>query len=177
MMWVKPEWSKANLQGRYLFSISSDEKNKGQTDYDMALGIFNDRGTALFIKDKQGNVIITEAEKNTGKTNRWYSKKEWAHIAVSWDSTIGECRIYINGVISQTNEELSSWIPNTHNKLHVGNWCCASGRKADCTIDEFRIYKRQLTEDEIKKEMKNFFKNKKNKKKVEIKFKRVIKYV
>jgi len=135
--------------------------------------IFNERGTALFIKDKQGNVIITEAERDTEETNRWYSEKKWTHVAVSWDSTIGESRIYVNSKISRTNTEVSSWQPNTHDKLCVGNWCCDSGRKADCTIDEFRKYKRLLTEGEIKQEMKFFSKIKKL---VEIKFKRVIEY-
>ena len=144
MMWAKPNWSTVGPAGYSFFSIDSGD---GTSDYFMKLLMLDNDGTVVRIIDNTGVAHICTADSGP-ESERWYSDQKWTHIAFTWDSTVGEIRIYINGEIKGgfTN---SGWITNSHENMWVGADSSDNNNNADSMIDNFRIYNRVLTGDEI----------------------------
>jgi len=81
-----------------------------------------------------------------------YPLKEWFYFVGVFDSDKGEDRIYINGVLGNTNPRSEKVVPDGDYPIYIG--CVTQGsyffRGA---LDDLVIYKRVLTEDEIKENM------------------------
>ncbi|MGB9595363.1 MAG: LamG domain-containing protein [Candidatus Poribacteria bacterium] len=81
-----------------------------------------------------------------------YPLKEWFYLVGVFDSNKGEDRIYVNGTLGSTNPRSEKVVPDGNYPIYIG--CVTQGsyffRGA---LDELVIYKRALTEDEIKQNM------------------------
>jgi len=78
---------------------------------------------------------------NTFVTNKWY------HVVVLYSTSPNQVTYYINGKLDRTitlTNQTSCWI----GPLYIGSYG-NSTRFLDGTLDELRVYNRQLTEDEI----------------------------
>jgi hypothetical protein len=78
---------------------------------------------------------------NTFVANKWY------HVAVLYGKNPNQVKYYINGELDRTltlTNQTACWI----GPLDIGSYA-ADTRFLDGTLDELRIYNRQLTEDEI----------------------------
>ena len=73
----------------------------------------------------------------------------WTHVAVTYDSTTGKARIYINGSLdSEDGSVLQGKIRTNSEPLYLG-YHCGSGHNFNGVIDEARIWNRALSADEI----------------------------
>lgn len=81
-----------------------------------------------------------------------YPLKEWYYLVGVFDSDKGEDRIYVNGVLGSANPRTEKVVPDGNFPIYVG--CVAPGAYFFVgALDELVIYKRALTDDEIKKNM------------------------
>jgi|GEM_PF-3498564 len=44
---------------------------------------------------------------------------EWYHVVVSWDGTLG--KVYVNGVLGATSEEVTTYVPGVDGRLQIGS--------------------------------------------------------
>ncbi|HGE72516.1 TPA: LamG domain-containing protein [Candidatus Poribacteria bacterium] len=73
-----------------------------------------------------------------------YSLKKWYHLAGTFDGTT--LKVFIDGEEKSSAKSPAKEVPDTATPLQVGNRFTGS-------IDEFAMYKRALTADEIKRDM------------------------
>lgn len=75
-----------------------------------------------------------------------FKKREWIHIAVTWDKKWG--KIYINGRLEGANL-LTSGLPKLPDFLQIGAKETWIGGNANASLDEFLIYRKALNEKEV----------------------------
>ena len=88
--------------------------------------------------------------RDTLDTNIIFSVNEWVHITCQFDN--GTMKIYQNGVLSASKTSMISTINNSYSNLEIGGWFKdynSSYSSFDGEIDNVRIYRNALTEDEI----------------------------
>lgn len=155
MMWVKPEWEKINNNGNYFFSLNNKCKEINDMNNEFAINfvLFENRGIVVQMKDEDDKRSIIE--QYLKEANKWYESGEWTHLAFSWDSSLGEIRIYINGKEMDVKEELSAWKTKNMSCIWVGNQHNDESKNSESKIDDFKVYNKMLTAEEVKEIMSN----------------------
>jgi len=123
--------------GYYMMNIVGDEnKNAGS----IQLSVRSNAKLRLEVFSTDNGGLETAYNENPLLTNQWY------HVAVVYSRNPNQVKFYIDGelecVRNLTNQVLC-WI----GPLYIGKY--ADSRFLDGTLDELRIYNRQLMEDEI----------------------------
>lgn len=78
-----------------------------------------------------------------------YAENEWHHITVSGNSAGTERKLYIDGeIVAQGGPSYT--MDQSNNPLQIGHWPDQDGNGVNGTIDELRIWDRQLNREEIK---------------------------
>jgi len=72
---------------------------------------------------------------------------EWLHVAVTYDKT--NIKFYLNGALRNTFAETRTLTPNT-GYLRIGTFGAVTGQTLDGAIDDPRLCKRPLSQDEIR---------------------------
>ena len=132
-MWIQPNWeSIADTEARYLFSASTYS-----APYD-DIYIYA-TGKTIRARFVNNNVITGEVSSGDVIDTGW--KNEWHHVAVTFNSTASEAKIYIDGALKDTGNFLL--LSNPATKIAVGWYLYASsysGTMFDGKIDEVVIY-------------------------------------
>jgi cysteine-rich repeat protein len=165
--------------------ISSDTCNAG-VPFSYATGGYDDGDNALMIGDYNNWVISVMQDEGTSSSQFSgvaSADGKWHHIAVTWESSTGETRLFDNGkevwrVTRAKGKQIpsgGSLIVGREQDCVGGCFDSASGAVGDISdssaqeygaqdffglIDELRIWKRVRTADEIRGAMKSHLKNK-----------------
>ena len=105
----------------------------------------------FFLEDAIDTDFIIKTDANVISVDTWY------HIAATWDFGSGKANFYINGEEAASSDGLGKF-PELTPKARIG-FNAESGYKAadngaNGIIDEFAIYDKALSADEIKRDMK-----------------------
>ncbi|MCI0496316.1 FG-GAP-like repeat-containing protein, partial [candidate division KSB1 bacterium] len=98
---------------------------------------FNDHCLALQLTHADGTVSISTSAENS------ISLDTWQHVAVTYNASINEVKMYINGaeqILTQTKAPSGNLADNTSSDLVIGNNAAASFG-FDGVIDELRMWK------------------------------------
>lgn len=108
-------------------------------------------GAFRIVVGSDGKVSVVLSTDNVG----WYGKvinstqtipeNEWTHLAVTYDGS--KTAIYINGGLDTENSEITGNINDVRNNFNYFEICNGSGA---FEVDEFQLYGRALTAEEIK---------------------------
>jgi hypothetical protein len=130
-------WVKINALGTPYASIRNAIVGKASSP-DNAFGFSN---TENKLRLRLGNVVNLDSI-STISVGQWY------HVVGTWDS-LG-MKIYINGVLDNSNTNVVSWYDNLNLPTVIGRiYTGSTGGSFNGLIDEVRIYNRALTADEI----------------------------
>ena len=108
----------------------------------------NNTTTRLSIENSTGQVrfFLTNI-RPLCETSGTLSPNIWYHLAVTYNSSSGDCRIYIDGVLDIADTDtatLSSW-----SEFRIGDVITGSNESTDGVQDDVRIYNRVLSASEI----------------------------
>ena len=161
MMWLKPLWdtavNKEGDQGRHIFTLYET----GRTNYSIKFVVFKDIGTTArirYVSEGANYVHTISVDTNTDESQRWYNdvdeagQKKWTHLTLTWDSTIGMIKIYVNGVL-QGMKAVEKWNPfytGIHGRIEAGDACKGGSKEFNGYIDRIKIYSRPLTDTQVK---------------------------
>jgi hypothetical protein len=137
--WIKAEsWHKAQW-GNVI--VSKDGWQSGDAGYSLRAG---DKGILSFNLGNGGSGGWTEIT-----TGQVMNLGQWYHVAGTWDGST--MRIYINGV-EQNSQGYTDTIAKTTYDLNIGRITYTAGgtRNFDGEIDEVRVWKKALSETEIR---------------------------
>ena len=138
-------WVKFNA-----FTGSQEILSKSITGQGIELLIYNNTLSAYFMSSGSDGSFIAYPVSNL-QTGVWY------HVAVSWDGTKENIRLYVNGVSVGTRTDngniTTSGLANPSVSFRIGNWSDASGRYFNGTIDEVRVWSVNRTAAQIKSNM------------------------
>ncbi len=147
-MWVKPE----KLTDH---SYSSLYSCNGSESGDISLR-FKDDGTLEFavcgnaggnVSAEVANSIYDRFEEHAGVNLVYARKGYWIHLAVVYDSTAGTADFYVNGQ-PNVHRTFSTALPVSFPGGQIGGWD-GGGRNFNGIIDEFRIYDRVLSPEQV----------------------------
>ncbi len=153
--WFKPNWDGSNTETYRLFDASTGGiyfmigKGKAVGNRETTFGFYLEDASDADFQDWE--VPATNAIPSAG---------EWYHLAATWDFDAGVAKFHING------EEVGNVLGlgqfptlNLNPKIgfNVGTNYNAAHNGADGIIDEFAIYARALTAEEIQEVMKMGF--------------------
>jgi hypothetical protein len=147
-MWVKPDQLTTH-------SYSSLYSCNGSESGDISLR-FKDDGTLEFaacgnsggnVSAEVANSIYDRFEEHAGTHLRDAYRGYWIHLAVVYDSTTGTAAFYVNGQ-PNVRRTFSTALPASFAGGQIGGWDGGS-RNFDGIIDEFRIYDRALSAEQV----------------------------
>ena len=94
--------------------------------------------------------VIKTGASGRGRINSSYSATGWVQVTGTWDGATGEMKMYANGVLLGTdNFAGDGQLVDTGNNMFIGRDNNAGYGKFEGTLDEFRIYNRVLSIEEI----------------------------
>lgn len=112
--------------------------------------LFNNALSAYFMYDGSNVSYIAYPLSNL-QTGTWY------HLAVTWDGTKENIRLYVNGVSVGTRTDIgninSTGLTNPAGNFRIGNWADPTARYFNGTIDEVRIWNSNRTAAQLKSAM------------------------
>ncbi len=147
-MWVKPDQLTAQSYSS-LYSCNRSESGN------ISLR-FEDNGTLEFaVCGNAGGNVSTEVvnsiyyrfEEHAGTHFRDAYRGFWIHLAVAYDVTTGAVDFYVNGQ-PNVHRTFSSALPANFAGGQIGGWD-SGDRNFDGIIDEFRIYDRALSPEQV----------------------------
>jgi hypothetical protein len=145
MLWMKPDWPGDSDSYHHIFV---EEGNGFHVD------------NFRFLKAPRGLIFEyyeydSTRHDITADISDWKAR-EWHHVAATWDNEKGELRLYVDGKLA-ADEYTNKTDKFTRKKLASEFWIGAAkpgdGSTIKAVIDEFRIYPRALSAEEIQKEM------------------------
>jgi len=136
----RPEWNGGEPGSKWLFSAMNDKKF-----------------SFYFIKTKDGALEFSACAPDQRQVivKNPLKAKEWTHLAVAWSVSKGEVAIYVNGKCVG-REQKEAWKNGDYD--HKGSldiWLGQGGSDrfkaevGDGAYDDFRIYDRQLSDNEL----------------------------
>jgi len=139
--WFKPSWNGDDGVGHTLFDASY--------------------GSKYFFLDKDSNNNLrwfledaSDRDMQLVVDGTFFKQEEWYHITVTWKyESSGPHEIYVNGEKLGSRTYSLGNKPTLYSNPRIGFYTVdylASKRGADGVIDEFRIYNKTLSQDEIK---------------------------
>ncbi|MHC4595060.1 MAG: LamG-like jellyroll fold domain-containing protein, partial [Planctomycetota bacterium] len=153
--WFKPNWNGGDAETYRLFDANTSGiyfmigKGKAVGDRDTTFGFYLEDASDADFQDWE-----------TPATNAIPSAGVWYHLTTTWDFNAGEAKFYIDGREVGSVAGLGSFPPlNANPKIgfNVGTGYMAAHNGADGIIDEFAIYAKALTAEEIQEVMKMGF--------------------
>lgn len=89
------------------------------------------------INGDDGSYVISTADQLRG---------QWNHVAVSYDGTTGEAKVYVDGVLKNTRSFLIT--AQTSYDVYIGRrpW---DGQRLEGLVDDVRVYNRALSDEEV----------------------------
>ncbi len=139
-VWVRPNWDGGHDDSRVFFHLPSDSPDSTH-NYHLQMwgGNLSARAGSMGSDDRPG------ATGSSGVARDWKAG-EWHFLAMVWDAD--HFALYVDGerVVHQADV---SYENAPRERLTVGSWADGS-RSADATLDEFRLYPRALSPDEIR---------------------------
>jgi hypothetical protein len=129
---------------------SQEILSKSVTGQGIELLIYNNALSAYFMSSGADVSFISYATSNL-QTGVWY------HLAVTWDGTKENIRLYVNGVSVGTPTNIgdinTTGLTNPDENFLIGNWADGTPRFFDGTIDEVRVWSVNRTAEQIKSNM------------------------
>ena len=140
-IWVKPQVPDGNWHGIFAkgngwggIGLMGPEVRRRPND--MRVTAWQDLASAgFYTNDRVAFTSVHSMDAN-----------DWNHIAVSSTGDFGELRLYVNGVLSQTVDHNFS-VNTNDDGIVLGR--SLSPTANDIVMDEFRVYSRALSDDEI----------------------------
>jgi len=124
--------------------------SKSITGQGIELLIYNNTLSAYFMSSGTDGSFISYATSNL-QTGIWY------HVAVSWDGTKENIRLYVNGLSVGTRTDNgninTTGLANPDVSFRIGNWSDATARYINGTIDEVRLWSINRSAEQIKTNM------------------------
>lgn len=153
--WFKPNWDGSDSDTYRLFDANTGSIyfmiGKGKTigDRDTTFGFYFEDATDADYQDWE-----TPAADAIPKAGEWY------HVAVTWDfENEKKAHLYINGEESGVSPNIGAGFPQLNPNPRIGfnvdTGYMPAANGADSVIDEFVIYGKALSADEVKRDMKN----------------------
>ena len=106
--------------------------------------VLQDDGT-LFIQTGNGSANV-----NTFSTTTTINDNRWHHLAYLYDqAATGFVAIYVDGVLSKQKGNSAAWSWSPTQELELGRSYDAFWRRLNGWLDDFRIYNRALTSNEL----------------------------
>jgi hypothetical protein len=133
------------------FTISSWVYDKGGTGY-RAIALKDNEYLLRIDSDAEGGKVSCFAyvggswETRVSATANM-SKNVWHHVSCSWSNSTGDLKLYIDGTLNNTQGGRQGSILTTSNPLNIGFW--NGGSYWNGTIDDFRIWNRALSPEQI----------------------------
>ena len=129
-------WCNVTASGSYQAILSStDTSSKAGIN----IVIRND-GKIKF----ERNQDTSNTRNNTGYAVAGFSFGSWHHLCGTFNSTSGELKAYINGVLQATSSDTSAGASTT-NSLHIGRLSDSSNYPANGKISNVSIYSSELS--------------------------------
>lgn len=129
---------------------SQEILSKSISGQGIELLIFGGNLAAYFMRDGSNYSFIAYASSNL-QTNVWY------HIAVTWDGTKENIRLYVNGVSVGARTDggniNTTGLANPSGSFRIGNWADPTTRYLNGTVDEVRIWNVNRTAAQIESAM------------------------
>jgi hypothetical protein len=139
-VWVRPNWDGGHEESKVFFHLPTDNPDSTH-NYHLQMW-----GGSL--SARAGSMGDDRHPGATGSSNvaRSWKAGEWHFIAMTWDAD--RFVLYVDGEPVLENTDVSyENVPGQ--RLTVGSWADGS-RSADATLDEFRVYGRSLSAEEIR---------------------------
>ncbi|MBW2984220.1 hypothetical protein KY361_03840, partial [Candidatus Woesearchaeota archaeon] len=135
-MWVKPEWDGNDTGTHWFFREYNDTGN---------YFLFGKRQSAQLVFEINssitiGNSTYSNYSYTTADISSWV-KDEWHFIAATWNNSIGNMSIYIDGKLKNTSTGI---VTPTSLAMYM-----YAGYQADSVIDEFAVFDYAKTPGEI----------------------------
>ncbi len=127
-LWVNADTLNTGTYG-LLYHFKDDYTTAAILSYPTALNKFS------FV---QGGIYLID-------TNS--SANEWVHYVVTWDITNSNYTLYRNGII--VDSKIGNTPPSSNAENILGNVCCDWGQQFDGKMDEFALWERALTPEEV----------------------------
>lgn len=133
-------------------NLSGDQEilSKSIVGQGIELLIYSGNLAAYFMRDGTNYSFIAYPTTNLS-TGVWY------HIAMSWDGTKENIRLYVNGAAVGTRTDggniNTTGLTNPAGNFRIGNWADPSARYFNGIIDEARIWNVNRTAAQIKNDM------------------------
>ncbi len=141
--WIKRETDWNNTANGFIYS-KNDNNWEGKGWYIESYDIANANDAIVFYVDGI-NATIVEVEPND-----FYPLNEWIHIAATFNSHTDTIKVYKNGVLQTTsNIGTPNSITPIYNKTYIGYMGPAYDRTINGSIDDVRIYSRDLSAKQI----------------------------
>jgi len=139
-MWIKPSWDGDDGVAHHFFEMETASNVNKLTFRKVASNALQ-----LVIEDESSNAnAISEVVDSTD-----IAKNTWVHIAATWENGV-PTKLYIDGVgqaaVGSSNYGGVLELPAT---MYIGRDATGQSNEAQAIIDEFKIYRRQLTAQEI----------------------------
>jgi rhamnogalacturonan endolyase len=145
MLWIKPDWP-GNSDSYHHFFV--EEGNGFHVDNFRFLKSPKGLYFEYYEYDASRHDIVADISD--------WKAGEWHHVAASWDNEKGALRLFVDGRLG-ADDYTNKSDKFTREKLAPEFWIGAAqpgdGSTVRGVIDEFRIYPRALTAEEIQKEM------------------------
>jgi len=167
-LWVKPNWNPEDLPTRWkrdpripYHEVFIELGRQGKTGPVAPGGYY---AFSLYqVKSSAGKGMLGACIPNRNSRARYqvltpspFQKNVWTHIAMTWSQPEGTLKLYVNGQLEAQNQAITEvpLLDNPRAKAHIGIWRYRR-QPFNGSIDEVKIWKRALTEEEIKKEAGN----------------------
>ncbi len=133
-LWMKRDFADSITTDKNVFTIFTDISNYLSLNYDN----FNDRWSYVHVRGGTLDEATTPVSAIGTST--------WSHVVATWDTTADTIKLYVDGVERSSSSGLGTWSGTLLISLVSDTSTSFLG-----SIDDFRIYTRALSIDEIKR--------------------------
>ncbi|AJE03247.1 family 10 glycosylhydrolase [Geobacter pickeringii] len=144
-LWVRPHWSGSDKASHTFVSFSWEP---GGSYFVLSRGWWEPAGARLTYLVANNNEYA-----NLARDIR-YEKGEWTHLVAAWEEgNPGRIRLYVNGLLSSENKRYVGTVKPGRRRLYIGSdegTPHANRRWADADFDEISLYRRALSETEVR---------------------------
>lgn len=132
-----------------------DGANYGNDERIFSSGSIDENQVLLWSDNSNGlSFVVKTNSVGRGRINSFYAATGWTQVIGTWDGTTGDMNLYGNGVLLGSSNFVGSGdLVNAGPIMYIGRDDNGSINKFEGEIDEFRIYNKALSVDEINSQM------------------------
>jgi len=149
--WMKPDWNQISHDDNYLFTLKNSTSSAKDV-YSLRAYMNEHKGLVFNVKNHQNTEFELAPEEGIPDANRWYASKEWTYITFTWDYTLSEMNVYMNG--EKKGTQVISGTPKNNEKWFILGAAKEGYFWGECTlqgfIDEVKIYDKALNDTEVR---------------------------